>query len=120
MSELKRGSPAFFLLCLSSLLTQYDQKICARERKRKQVVNIYRLAHFLGGVQRMRDRMGASLELESKEACQLLRQVVLIHDVFEGANFPPILKLIKMLDAYLTKGKLPKIPVAKENKSALG
>lgn len=113
--EATNGKVSTFLVVFSSMLTQYDQQLSKGERKRGRS-NIYRLGHYLDALDRARAQVQGVINDDSKEAVAKLRDAIasVFHD-----NDNPGKKLLKVIDAYIEKGTLPKIQVSKETKAKI-
>jgi len=107
--EATNGKVSTFLTVFSSILTQYDQLLSRNEAKRGRM-NIHRLGHYLNALEKIRAAVQGSVNDDSKEAVAKLRAA--IDRGFTTGN--PGDKLRKVVDAYLEKGTLPKIPISKE------
>mgnify|MGYP001603847583 FL=1 len=93
----------YFLLTLSSLLTQYDQRISQRQP------NTYRLGHLFGALQRTEDRVQAYLDRSDPEAMDALKHALAREFIVVRGKFdlPPVQKLATMIDAWLARGERP-------------
>lgn len=113
--EALNGKVSTFLTVFTSILTQYDKQIYANEVKRGGGGNIYRLSLWFAALDRARANVQGAMNDDSKEAVAKLKDA--ISKEFTKGN--PGDKMIRVLDAYLTKGTLPKIPISKEVKAAM-
>jgi hypothetical protein len=95
----------YFSLYLSHLLTQYDRREMARETKRGNRGNIYRLGHLLGALHKVDAAIKSVKDSKDPKDFEVLRTAVL----HEFTDFPPRRALLKALDKYLETGKRPKI-----------
>lgn len=109
MSRGSKGIPPTvnnFVAMLQSTLTQYDQKLSARERS----PNIYRLGHLLGAAEQVvSDLAKAGLdgsEIMSDEIAEVMYKS--LGRRFEP-DFFPIKKVTKQIHEFLTKGKNPSL-----------
>lgn len=98
-SALTVGTVRAFLEVASSKLTQYDQKIQARQP------NPYRLGHYFKALSIVRDDVHDVLDDAGPEALGRLRAS------FERRfiDLPPITATIKQIDQYLASGKMPSL-----------
>lgn len=91
---------AKYLEVLSHELVRYDVQTSAREAKRGHV-NIYRLGHLMGALQRVREEVGSrTSDSEADKAGFRLA----MYGNFEK-DFPPVKKVIKQLEAGTCKIK---------------
>jgi len=97
-----------FLLVFSSILTQYDMLLSKNERKKGRE-NIYRLGHYLTALEKVEKRVQSVKNDDSHEAMAKLKAAV--DAEFTPGN--PGDKMRKVIDAYVEKGTLPKIPISK-------
>jgi len=88
-----------FLTVASSKLTQYDQKLEAKQP------SPYRLGHYLGALERVRQDVSSVLESSSPEALALLKKSFAKHFV----SLAPINATVKQIDQYLQTGKAPSL-----------
>lgn len=102
---LPNGTVEMFLMMLSSKLTQYDQKEFAKEAKRGSG-NPYRLGLLLEAKAKVESDVGEFLTRDNHEAMGALRRGMEKHFHLE---FPPIQKVLKAIDAWETKKKLPSL-----------
>lgn len=91
---------AKYLEVLSHELVRYDVATSAREAKRGHV-NIYRLGHLMGALQRVRDEVGNRTS-DSEEHKAGFRMAM--YGNFER-DFPPVKKVVKQLEAGTCKIK---------------
>lgn len=110
LSEAKRGTVSVFLTILSSLLTQYDMATSAREEKRGGRSNIYRLGHLFGAMEKIQD---ALTKVHDSDAPDALNQLKTELGKKFDRDFPPAKKLVKQIDAFLTRGQLPHLPISR-------
>jgi hypothetical protein len=108
-----------FFAVLSSLLTQYDVQMAAREAKgRHGHVNIYRLGHLLGAMHKAEDGLrsviGKFTNPEVMMTAEIARQLVDILTTCFTVNWktnefdlPPLRKFYKQLDQFAATGKNP-------------
>lgn len=100
----KRGATAatvkVFLTILTSYVTQFDQKL------QKKQPNIYRLGHYLEAVHKVEAAVKSKLDEDSSEAMDALKAA--LKKNFES-DFPPLKKLLKAIDAWVSDQKLPKL-----------
>lgn len=99
------GSVAKFLVVLGSKLTQYDVRLSAMERKRGRV-NIYRLGHYMGALQKVRDDV-ASFETESSPEA-IGKFMTAVGDYFD-VLMPPVKNMMDQADAWTSKGIPPRL-----------
>lgn len=97
-----RGSVGVFLIILGHKLTQYDLSQQARDLKHGHV-NIYRLGHLMGALERVRASVMPLLDRDDKTS--LDRLVRAMEDQF--TDVPPVTATIKKIREYQTSGKLP-------------
>lgn len=91
---------AKYLEVLSHELVRHDVQTSAREAKRGRV-NIYRLGHLMGALQRVREDVGSrTSDIEADKAG--FRMAMYLH--FER-DFPPVKKVVKKLEAGTCKIK---------------
>jgi hypothetical protein len=112
LTEATNGKVGTFLTILSSHLTQYDKKQIAGETKRGGRGNIHRLSLLLGALGKVRDDVKDVEGSDSSEAMEKLKWS--LSKRFND-GFPPVTKLVKQIDAFVSSGKLPKITVQKSN-----
>ena len=91
---------AKYLEVLSHELVRYDVATSTREAKRGRV-NIYRLGHLLGALQRVRDDVGSRTSDSDADKAGF-RMAVYSH--FEK-DFSPVKKVVKQLEAGTCKIK---------------
>ena len=92
---------AKYLEVLSHELVRYDVATSAREAKRGGRVNIYRLGHLMGALQRVRDDVdNRTSDSEADKAG--LRMAMYSH--FEK-DFAPVKKVVKQIEAGTCKIK---------------
>jgi hypothetical protein len=94
-------SVAKYLEVLSHELIRYDVRTSAAEAKRGGHVNIYRLGHLMGALQRVRENVGTHTSDSDGDKADF-RMAMYAH--FER-DFPPVKKVIKQLDAGTCKIK---------------
>lgn len=89
-----------FLTILRSYLTQFDQKLQSKQP------NNYRLGHYFEAAEKVENAVKAKLDEDSADAM----------DAFKGAlkknfesDFPPLKKILKLIDAWVDNEKLPKL-----------
>lgn len=107
--EALNGKVDTFLTVFASILVQYDQLVIKSEMKRGGSGNIYRLSLLLAALDRVRGRVQSVINDDSKEAITKLKAAV--DQEFTSGN--PGAKLHKVMDAFLQKGSLPKVPISK-------
>ena len=88
-----------FLAVASSKLTQYDQRLEAKQPNR------YRLGHYLGALDKVRQDVKDVLNDDSPDALGRLRASLMR----QFDTLPPITATIKQINDYLTTGKLPRL-----------
>jgi hypothetical protein len=88
-----------FLAVASSKLTQYDQRLEAKQP------NIYRMSHYLGALDKVRQDVKDVLNDDSPDALGRFRASLMR----QFHTLPPITATIKQIDDYLTTGKLPRL-----------
>lgn len=89
-----------YLDVLSHELVRYDAATSAREAKRGRV-NIYRLGHLMGALQRVREDVGnRTSDSEADKAG--FRMAMYAH---LERDFPPVKKVVKQLEAGTCKIK---------------
>lgn len=94
-------SVAKYLEVLSHELVRYDVATSAREAKRGGRVNIYRLGHLLGALQRVREEVGnRTSDSEADKAGFRMA----MYGNFEK-DFSPVKKVVKQLEAGTCKIK---------------
>lgn len=98
-SALTAGTVRAFLAVASSKLTQFDQKLQARQP------NLYRLGHYFAALDKVRGDVQGVLDDASPEALGRLRAS--FDQRFH--NLPPINATIKQIDQYLASGKMPRL-----------
>ena len=92
---------ANYLTVLSHELVRYDVATSARESKRRVPVNIYRLGHLMGALQRVREEVGnRTSDSDADKAAFRLA----MYGNFEK-DFPPVKKVVKQLEAGTCKIK---------------
>lgn len=105
----KKGIPptvSNFMAVLKSMLTQYDQKVSARERH----VNIYRLGHLLEAASKVEGDLTSAGAKGGEAMTPGLAEVMFASmDRRFDLNFPPVKKTVKQLAAFLTNGKNPSL-----------
>lgn len=106
---MKKGIPptvSNFMAVLNSMLTQYDQKMSARERH----VNIYRLGNFLEAASKVNeDLISAGAKDDEVMTPEIAEAMFASMDRRFDLNFPPVKKVVKQLAAFLTNGKNPSL-----------
>jgi hypothetical protein len=98
------GTVEKFLLVLSSKLTQHDQREEKRDMKRGGRVNIYRLGHLLGALERTRERVK---EVESRSddySLDLLRKAM-NREFTPG--FSPVMNVERQIANWIATKKEP-------------
>lgn len=85
---------AKYLEVLSHELVRYDMLTSAREAKRGHV-NIYRLGHLMGALQRVREDVGTHTSDSSGDKADFR---LAMYEHFEH-GFPPVKKVVKQLEA---------------------
>lgn len=90
-----------YLAVLSHELIRYDMATSARETKRRVPVNIYRMAHLMGALQRVEEAVGTHTS-DSEADKAYFRAAMYMH--FEK-DFPPVKKVVKQLEAGTCKIK---------------
>jgi hypothetical protein len=101
-----------FVAVMQSLLTQYDQKLSAKERN----PNIYRLAHLIGAGQRVEAEL-ADAGVSGKDtmnpdvAMKFMSALAGVFIVKLDGQFdlPPVRKLVKQIEEFLETGKNPSL-----------
>jgi hypothetical protein len=88
-----------FLMVASSKLTQYDQRLEAKQPNR------YRLGHLLGALDKVRQDLKDVANEDSPDALGRLRASLLQH----FHPIPPINATIKQIDEFLGTGKMPRL-----------
>lgn len=98
-SALTAGTVRAFITVASSKLTQFDQKLQARQP------NPYRLGHYFAALDKVRGDVQGVLDESGPEALGQLR------DSFDHrfTDLPPINATIKQIDQFLATGKLPSL-----------
>jgi len=91
---------AKYLEVLSHELVRYDVATSAREAKRGHV-NIYRLGHLMGALQRVREEVGS--RTSDSEADKAAFRMAMYGN-FER-DFPPVKKVVRQLEAGTCKIK---------------
>jgi hypothetical protein len=86
---------AKYLDVLSHELVRYDVRESAREVKRRVPVNIYRLGHLMGAIQKVRGVVGSRTSSSDEDKAGF-RMAMYQH--FER-DFPPVKKVVKQLEA---------------------
>lgn len=114
LAEAKNGEVSTFLTILSSHLTQYDQAEFAREEKRGGRGNIYRLGHLFGALENVEADVASVKDSAAPEA--LARLKASLGKRF-NPGFPPVNKLVKQIDAFLTKGTLPRVTIQRRRRA---
>lgn len=94
---------------LSSFITQYDQKASS-----KVGYNAYALAQYFGAAERLRKELQSKKLLQQTDTASFeeLKKILQAGRVFTR-DFPPIKRLLKSIDEYLSSGKEPSIVPAK-------
>lgn len=108
LTEAKNGQVSTFLTILSSHLTQYDRAELAREEKRGGRGNLYRLGHLLGALGEVRKDVSSVTDSAAPEALAKLKASL---GKRFNQGFPPVNKLLKQIDAFLTNGRMPMVTV---------
>lgn len=98
-AALTNGTVRAFIEVASSKLTQYDQRLEAKQP------NMYRLGHYLKALGNVREDVQDVMDDASPEALGRLRASF----ARRFNNLPPIVATIKQIDQYLTTGKLPRL-----------
>lgn len=98
-SALTAGTVRAFIEVASSKLTQYDQRLEAKQP------NMYRLGHYLRALNEVRGDVKDVMDDAGPEALGRLRAS------FERRfrSLPPITATIKQIDEYLASGKMPSL-----------
>lgn len=105
LEEAKAGTVGVFLAIVSHNLTRYDMQASAREAKRGPV-NIYRLGHLMKALGEVQGDVKALKKKDDPESLDKLKASLNKRFV---PGFAPIKKTIKQIDAFLEKGKLPRL-----------
>lgn len=92
---------AKYLDVLSHELVRYDVATSAREVKHRVPVNIYRLGHLMGALQKVRSNVGS--HTSSSDADKAAFRMAM-YQYFEG-DFPPVKKVVKQIEAGTCKIK---------------
>lgn len=100
-STIQSCSVAKYLEVLSHELVRYDMATSAREIKRRVPINIYRLGHLMGALQRVREEVGNRTS-DSEADKALFRGAM--YGNFER-DFPPMKKVVKQIEAGTCKIK---------------
>jgi len=103
ITEAKAATVDVFLTILTGQLTRYDKSVSNRERKRGRA-NIYRLGHLLGAVGKIRDDVKGFEGLDTPEALGRLKKSL----AKRFTSLAPVDRVVKMIDAYLKDGTMPK------------
>jgi hypothetical protein len=98
-TALTKGTVRAFIEVASSKLTQYDQRLEAKQP------NMYRLGHYLKALTNVREDVQDVMDDASPEALGRLRASF----ARRFNNLPPIVATIKQIDQYLATGKLPRL-----------
>jgi len=111
----KKGIPPTvgnFIAVLTSELTQYDQKVSARERH----VNIYRLGHLLEAAHGVEEKVLSRAAVDDEmtpEIAEVMVDAMMDHFTvsWKADNFDlaPCRNVIKKLGAFLDTGKNPSL-----------
>jgi hypothetical protein len=94
-----------FLMALSGHLTQYDQKQEAKGRG----WNPYALSHYMGALDKVRTDTKKHHKRDDAEAMDALKASM----ARRFNDFPPVRAVVRKIDAWLEKGRMPKYPVTK-------
>lgn len=100
------GTVTNFLLVLSSKITDYDRKEQAKEMKRRMVPNVYRLGLLFQAADKVKQDMTGMEQSSDKAALEKLKAS--LNQRFTS-DFGPKKNVVKQIDAFLEKGKLPSI-----------
>jgi hypothetical protein len=92
---------AKYLEVLSHELVRYDVRTSASEVKRGGRVNIYRLGHLMGALQRVREELGARTSDSDRDKADFC---MAMYANFER-DFSPVKKVLKQIDAGTCKIK---------------
>ena len=90
-----------YLAVLSHELIRYDVATSTREAKRGANVNIYRMSHLMGALQRVEEAVGSHTS-DSEADKAYFRAAMYMH--FEK-DFSPVKKVVKQLEAGTCKIK---------------
>lgn len=101
----QKGSVEHFNIVLGSKLTQYDVRLSAAERKRGRC-NIYRLGHYLGALEKVRNDTAPFSTDSSNEAIQKWMEAVL--NYFDEA-LPPVKNVLDQANAWIQNGTPPRL-----------
>jgi hypothetical protein len=109
MARASKGIPPTvnnFIAMMQSMLTQYDQKVSARER----FPNIYRLGHLLEAGHKVEADLGDAGvrddDVMNGEIAAAMYEALARR--FEP-GFPPIKKVVKQISEFLATGKNPSL-----------
>lgn len=101
-----------FIAVMMSKLTQFDQKLAAKER----FPNIYRLGHYLEAAHKIEaDLMSNGLkgdEIMNAEIAAVMKASMKRRVIFNSSgvpDLPPMRNVLKQIDEFLTKGKNPSL-----------
>jgi hypothetical protein len=97
---MKTATVKWFLDVLSGALTQYDEKLQAKQP------NIYRLGHYFGALEHTRAACSSVESRSDRDAMDVLKQA--LHQFYEPNQLPPVRRLIGQIDAWVSSGKVPK------------
>jgi hypothetical protein len=100
------GTVEKFLLVLSSKITQYDQREEKRDLKRGGHVNIYRLGHLLGALERTHNRVKEVAHRSDAYSLDLLKKAM-SKEFTPG--FSPVMNVEKQIAAWLATKKEPSL-----------
>lgn len=96
----------FWLTLLRSKVVQHDQKMFARETARGGRGNIYRLGLLLEAASRVEADVCECLDNNDPEAIRALLASLMFNFNF---TFPPLMNVLKQIEAWETKKKLPSL-----------
>jgi hypothetical protein len=104
---LNAGTLRAFRALASSKLTQYDERLQAKQP------NNYRLGHYFGALERAEKDVLSHYDLDddSPEALNAFKSALLRRSTSSGgrSDLPPIRNVIKQIDAFLATGQLPSL-----------
>lgn len=99
------GTVEGFLFALAGWITQYDQKLSARQPSN------YRLGIFLGAVQNTRKTLAKDMKSDVRNpgVADRLKKALAKEFTYSGSGFdlPPVNKLVKAIDTYVAGGSAP-------------
>ncbi len=101
LSEAREGTVRVFLTILTHKLTMYDKRLSTRQP------NTFRLGHFLDAASKVEKDMKRHLDSDDPKHLEKLKAA--IGKRFIVRDMPPAKAVIKQIDAFIDKGKLPKL-----------